>query len=178
MCFSLSDQEENGQGCGLPRELVKRMPVINGEKRKRKEPAVGSGTGTTKGGFPSGMGCTRSARHMYCCCCQLSEDHTMVIGICTCMRTRDGKSTGVLVGPGRKVAHQAHERRVSAIQLRLRITCVVFVGLQKLSSKKKRGGHNTAVGASEVLPAFRKFFMGIDENFYLMPHVFKSKTAE
>lgn len=30
LSFSLADQEQNAQGCGLPRKLVERMPVTLG----------------------------------------------------------------------------------------------------------------------------------------------------
>lgn len=32
LCFSLVNQDANAQGCGLPRRLVERMPVVVGEK--------------------------------------------------------------------------------------------------------------------------------------------------
>lgn len=37
LCFSLSDQEAHNQGCGLPRELVERMPVVAGERTGERE---------------------------------------------------------------------------------------------------------------------------------------------
>lgn len=32
LCFSLSEQELHEQGCGLPRELVERLPITVGER--------------------------------------------------------------------------------------------------------------------------------------------------
>lgn len=36
LCFSLSDQEAHGQGCGLPRELVERMPIVAGKRTEEQ----------------------------------------------------------------------------------------------------------------------------------------------
>eukprot|EP00904_Undaria_pinnatifida_P009811 jgi/Undpi1/5960/HiC_scaffold_2.g01234.m1 len=32
LCFSLVNQDANAQGCGLPRRLVERMPVVPGDE--------------------------------------------------------------------------------------------------------------------------------------------------
>ena len=45
LCFSLSDQEAHDQGCGLPRELVERMPVVVGERTEEREVERGGGQG-------------------------------------------------------------------------------------------------------------------------------------